>query len=86
MAVLSDTDRAEGTAFFNNSVYINNIGEIVGLTKTDVRAAFDALDSFLETNQNAVNQAIPEPARTNLTTAQKAWLLQLVVERRYRSV
>lgn len=84
MALLPDADRAEGTAFFNNGVYLNGIGEITGLTKADVRAAFDALDAFLETNQNAVNQAIPEPARTNLTTRQKAWLLQLVIERRYR--
>ena len=52
------------------------------ITKADLRAAVDALDDFLNTNAAAINQAIPQPARSALTVPQKARLLIYVVERR----
>ena len=52
------------------------------ITKADLRAAVDALDDFLNTNAAAINQAIPQPARSALTVPQKARLLVYVVERR----
>jgi len=57
--------------------------EDCGITKVDLRAAVDALDSFLDTNAAAINSAIPQPARGSLTTAQKARLLALVTLRRF---
>lgn len=53
------------------------------MTKADLRAAVDALDAYLEANKAAINSAIPQPARGQMTTKQKARLLVLVVERRY---
>jgi len=49
------------------------------VTKADLRAAFNDLDTFLNDNAAAINTAIPQP----LTTEQKARLLMEVVRRRY---
>lgn len=53
------------------------------LTKADIRAAFNAIDAFMNANAATLNAAIPQPARAQLTTAQKARLLNEVVRRRY---
>jgi len=55
----------------------------VSIAKSDLRAAFDVLDSWLDANAATINQAIPQPARNGLTTAQKALLLALVIRKRY---
>lgn len=81
MAVLSDSAR-EGV----RSQLIHGVmerRESIGLTKADLRAAVNAIDQFLEDNASAINQAIPQPARGALSTAQKAHLLVLVALRRY---
>lgn len=57
--------------------------ETVTVSKADLRAVIDALDDFLEANASAVNNAIPQPARTALTVPQKARLLAYVTLRRY---
>ncbi len=53
------------------------------VTKADLRAAFDAIDNFFETNINAINNAFPEPAKTNLTARQKAMILAIVIRVRF---
>ena len=58
-------------------------GQTVAITKADLRAAVDALDTWLDTNAATINTAIPQPARGALTTAQKARLLMFVVRARY---
>lgn len=81
MAVLTDESRtitwAEAMQLFSGA------GESVSITKADLRAAVDALDSFMNTNAGAINTAIPQPARAALSTPQKARLLMLVIQRRY---
>lgn len=54
-----------------------------GVTKADLRAAVDAIDSYLNTNASAINSAIPQPARANLSTPIKALLMMFVVQKRY---
>ena len=81
MAVLPDADRVVAWQEFLRG----NQAEWGALTKADIRAAVDALDDFLNTNASAINSAIPQPARAQLTTAQKARLLVFIVERRYLS-
>lgn len=76
MAVLTDEQRREAWA------EMMRLGG-VSIAKADLRAAFDAIDSFLDANAAAIDQAIPQPARSGLTTQQKALLLALVVRRRY---
>jgi len=81
MAALSETERRAVWADFMRE--LSNERDPLPLLKTDLRAAVDALDDFLVANAAAVNNAIPEPAKSALTTAQKARLLMFVVRKRY---
>ncbi len=49
----------------------------------DLRAAVDAIDSFMDSSATAVNNAFPPAAKAGLTTAQKAVVLMYVTARRY---
>lgn len=81
MAALTDSDRALCYSDFVAEVGASR--EAFGaMTKTELRAALNALDDFFVTNATAVNAAIPQPARAQLTSAQKARLLMWVI--RYR--
>jgi hypothetical protein len=82
MAYLSDNDRAEICARFQSDGELGT--ETFGaMTKADLRAAFNAIDAYLEDNKLTINNTIPQPARGAMTTKQKARLLVYVVERRY---
>lgn len=81
MAVLADADRSEVWAEYMREMSGN--AEATPLTKADLRAAVNALDDFLGGNATAINNAIPQPARGALTTAQKARLLVYVIRQRY---
>lgn len=83
MAVLPDADRKTIWSEFMSE--LSSERGALGVTKADLRAAFDALDDFMNTNATAINTAIPQPARAALTTAQKARLLMFVVRKRYLS-
>lgn len=80
MAQLSSGDRALVCGEINRSGPI-----IQGLTilKADLRAAVDAIDTWVDDNAAAFNTAIPQPARGALTAKQKAALLMFVVEKRF---
>jgi hypothetical protein len=54
-----------------------------GLTKPELRAAVDAADAWCNSNAAAFNSALPTPARTILTSAQKARLLAWVALHRH---
>lgn len=82
MAALTEAERLACRAAWNDL----NSGErldIAGLTKPDILAAIVALDSFFDTNATAINNAIPLPARTAMTTRQKAFLVSAVIRKRY---
>lgn len=76
MAVLTDTQRRE---IWADMMRYGGIS----ITKTELRAAFDAVDDWFEANMAAANSAIPLPARTSLATKQKALLLALVLRKRF---
>lgn len=80
MAVLPPAQRFAVWAEFMKS---RESGTVENLLKADIRAAVDALDSFLDTNAATINAAIPLPARSRLSAKQKARLLALVISRRY---
>lgn len=80
MAVLSNTDRI---AVWEQWMRENKEAITGALTKAQLRAAVDAIDDFLNTNAATLNSAIPTPARTVLSAAQKAALLNFVVFRRW---
>lgn len=81
MAVLSDNARQDVWA--DAMRQISDAREPVSISKADLRAAVNALDTYLNDNASAINTTIPQPARGALTSAQKARLLMLVIQRRY---
>lgn len=83
MALLVDSDRAAINTELMRDLSVAQ--ESCGLTKADLRAAVDAADSWANSNAASFNTALPLPARTALTAAQKARLLMYVVRRRWLS-
>jgi hypothetical protein len=77
MAVLTEEARLLASA----KAIREFVGEI-SIEKADVRAAIAALDNFLENNRAAINNSIPEPAKSSLTVQQKIGLLAFVLMRR----
>jgi hypothetical protein len=78
MAVLINADRAAVWA----SLMTDNT-EVCSITKTDLRAAVNAIDDFLEANATAINNTLPAAAKAGLSVAQKARLLSYVVRKRW---
>ena len=81
MAVLTDSQRHDLWAQLMRD--LSGDRESLALGKGDLRAALDAVDGWVETNQAAFHQALPAVARTGLTAQQKARLLRVVVSRRF---
>jgi len=62
----------------------DNKAAITGaMDRNDLKAAIDAADQWASDNASSFNSALPTPARTVLSTAQKAALLSIVLFRRY---
>jgi len=57
--------------------------EGIGIQKADLLSAVTDIDAFLENNSTAINNAFPLPARTALTTEQKAILVAVVALARW---
>lgn len=53
-----------------------------GVEKSDFRAAVDDIDDFFDNNAIAINNALPNPYKTQASAAQKAALVGLVALRR----
>lgn len=81
MAVLSNEDRVEIWRDIMNA--LSGEREPCALTKTDLRAAIDAADAWVDANKASYNNALPAAARTALTPAQKARLLTIVIKKRF---
>lgn len=78
MAILNEQDRFDVWA-----QWMRENAEAIPITKSALRAALDALDDFMQANETAMNSAIPQPARNQLSVSQKAALLSAVIARRY---
>lgn len=84
MAVLNEADRAGVHADLMRD--LSRAREVLGaLTKAELRAAVDAADDWAQANAAAFNTALPLPARTVLTAAQKARLLAAVILKRWQA-
>lgn len=79
MAALSDNDRAALHAEFMRA-RDNVLG--LGITKAELRAAVNAADDWADANAAAFNTAIPQPARSGMTTKHKTLLLSYVILKR----
>jgi len=68
---------------------MRNISDLrleTSLTKTDLRAAVEAADVWVDANAASYNSALPIAARTALTAKQKAELLMMVVAKRFEVI
>jgi len=73
MAELSAADRQRVSTGLQR--YWSNLREVVaGMTKSDVLAAVNATDTWINDNQASYNTALPDAARNNLTADQKVLL------------
>jgi hypothetical protein len=81
MALLTDPERGQVTAQLQTD--LSRQQETVTLAKSELRAAVNAADQWAEDNATAFNQALPQPARSNLTAKQKARVLSYVLYKRY---
>jgi len=81
MAVLPDATRKRIWARLMAAV--SEAREPVALTKTELRAAVEAVDGWVDDNAAAYNVALPTAARTGLTANQKARLLLAVAAARF---
>ncbi len=84
MALLTNNDRQALWADFMQQ--LSERRESLGLSKTDLRAAVDATDQWIDDNAASYNGALPIEARTTLTAAQKVELFNLVAARRFAVV
>ena len=81
MAELSaDAVREEWGRFMSD---LSRSREPLGVSKPGLRAAFDAINTWVEVNQGSFNTAIPLPARTALAPRDKARILLYIIRRRF---
>ncbi len=80
MATLPDTDRQR---IWRGLMRAADFGGIPNVLKTDLKAAVDAADGWVDSNAASYNSALPTAFRTNATAGQKALLLVLVVAMRF---
>ena len=59
--------------------------EFGSLNKSDIRDAINAVDDWIDDNSTSFNQAIPQPARSELTLKQKYRLFGFIFYRRWES-
>lgn len=81
MAVLVDAYRAALQKEFCED--LSRARTAFNTTKPNLRAAVNAIDDWVVANQASFNTAIPLPARTELTVAQKTELLMRVLAKRF---
>jgi hypothetical protein len=77
MAVLPDLDRARVAAQWMRAQI-----EACAFTKANLRAAVDATDAWIETNQTAFNAALPTAFRNSASLTQKTLVFCYVAMRR----
>ncbi len=80
MAALPDADRIEITAKLQRLPQWLAIA--CGITKTDLKAAIDATDDWIDSYQTSFNNALPTAAKNNLNLTQKTLLFCYVAMKR----
>jgi hypothetical protein len=82
MAVLSDGERAEGTAEFMREC--SRELELIVVNKVQLRAVYNAIDDWIEANAASFNAALPQPYRSQATPKQKARMFMHVAARKFK--
>lgn len=81
MAVLTEQERQE--VWVGTMNMFSRSRQSLNITKSELRATIDGLDNYIETNQSAINSAIPQPARAELSSSAKAEIFAYVSLKRY---
>jgi hypothetical protein len=79
MATLSESDRIQAMA----EVMRDLVGESISITKPDLIAAVNAVDTWVSNNEYSYDTNLPAIAKAGLTVSQKAKLLLYVVRKRF---
>lgn len=82
MAALTEANRRRVHREWNQDLS-NRRDQLGAVTKVDLKAAVDAVDNWIDSNDGSFNSALPLPARTELTGRQKAHLFVYVISRRF---
>ena len=77
MALLDETNRQR-----THAQWMRDNLEPIGVSKAEVRAALDATDNWIQTNDTSFNNALPQPFRGAATATQKTLLFCYVAMRR----
>lgn len=77
MALLDATNRTRAA-----NQWMRDQLEVCGFDKAALRAALDATDSWIDSNQSSYNTALPTPFRTSASLTQKTLLFCYVAMRR----
>ena len=80
MALLSATDLRD--VWIEYQRQCSRRGVPLGARKADVQAFLNAVDSWLDSSASQLNQAIPQPARNQLSQEAKMFGLSMVAELR----
>lgn len=81
MAVLQDTDRQRVWRAVMR--WLSHNGDVLAVcSKTDLKAAVDATDAWIDSNSASYNAALPATFRTNASAAQKTALFCAVAAMR----
>ncbi len=80
MATLSTEDRTRVSCGLQR--YWSRMFERQSLSKAELQAAIDAIDTWIDANAGAFNAALPAAARTGLTLAQKTLMFCVVASMR----
>lgn len=81
MALLTNTQRRE--IWMEYQEEISRLLETINISKSELKAAVDAIDQWIEDNSASFNQAIPLPARTELTARQKIRIFAAILKKRF---
>ena len=81
MPLLTDQERGQVTAQLQTDW--SRQSETLTVSKSELRAAVNDADQWAEANASDFNATLPQPARSNLTSKQKARLLSYVLFKRY---
>ncbi len=76
--VLPEGDRADAWAR-----WMQDNADDTAFTKTELRAAVDATDDWIEANQASYVAVLPAPFRTQSTSEQKVMLFSYVTAKRF---
>lgn len=80
MAALSEADRQDVTNRLQRLAQW--LAHACGITKAELKAAVDATDTWIDSNQTSFNNALPAAAKNNLNLTQKTILFCYVAMKR----